>query len=207
MRPLLWLARACRESGTLTVDNGIVTKETTPCTGDALVLDHRSRVPPVLETVSLVVGTTAGGDDDTENDESGDSDDLDRGEPELALAEDARTHKVDDTNQGKADTNPKSVGILRRPEVDQNCTSHELDRENNNPVVPVVPAHGEREGLVDETLSELDVSTGDRKVGNHLTQRDHDEQTDQPNCAVTHEETERATIPEGTTGTEEETST
>jgi hypothetical protein len=191
----------------LTVDDGVVTKETSPRALDTLVLDKRSGVLPVLETVSLVVGTATGRDDDTKDDEGNNGDDLDRGEPEFTLAKDTRAHKVDDANERKADGNPKCVRVLSCPEIDKNSRGDKLDGENDDPVVPVVPAHGESQGLVDEALSQLDVATGNGEISHHLTERDHDQEANETDSAVTEEETERATVAEGTTGTEEETCT
>jgi len=95
--------------------------------------------------------------------------------------------------------------------------------QSTYPVVPVVPAHGEGESGVDESLSKLDVTTGNREVGDHFTKGDlrmsalatgslagttgHDGEADRTHESVAHEETEGTTVCEGATSTQEETST
>jgi hypothetical protein len=65
----------------------------------------------------------------------------------------------------------------------------------------VVPSDGEREGGVDESSSESNVTTGNWQVGNHLSERDHDRVTNGTHEGVSHEQTERSTIGEGVSST------
>jgi hypothetical protein len=51
------------------------------------------------------------------------------------------------------------------------------------------------------------VSSGNRQVGNHFSERDHDRVTNGTHEGVTEEETEGATVGEGISSSEEETST
>lgn len=52
-------------------------------------MHERTGVLPVLETDGLAIGSTSGGQDDSEDDETDDRQHLDRAEPELGLAVDA----------------------------------------------------------------------------------------------------------------------
>ena len=54
--------------------------------------------------------------------------------------------------------------------VHEDSGGRQLGRQEDGPVVPVVPSHGEGQRGVDETFSELDVATCDGQVGNHLSQ-------------------------------------
>lgn len=51
-------------------ENSEESEETTSRSGDALVLNERSRVVPVLESEVLAVGSSSSVDDDTEDDEA-----------------------------------------------------------------------------------------------------------------------------------------
>ena len=53
--------------------------------------------------------------------------------------------------------------------VHEDSGGRQLSRQEDSPVVPVVPSHGEGQRGVDKALSELDVATCDGQVGNHLS--------------------------------------
>ena len=65
-----------RESGV--IKDSPPAEESAFCAGDSLVLNKRTRVLPVAETDTIVVGTTSEVKDDTQDDETGDCDYLDR---------------------------------------------------------------------------------------------------------------------------------
>ena len=60
-------------------------------------------------------------------------------------------------------------GTDRCPEVYENGGCGQFAWENDRPVVPVVPAHGERKRGVDETFGKFDMPTRNRKVCDHFT--------------------------------------
>lgn len=65
------------------------------------------------------------------------------------------------------------------PQVDKDGGGAQFSWQDDDPVVPVVPAHGERECGVDEAFSQFDVSTSDREIGNHLAERDLHKKSEQ----------------------------
>ena len=60
------------------------TQESTPRSGNAIFLSERSRVLPVSESDSFVVGSSTSGYDYSEENETEDGDDFDQGEPEFS---------------------------------------------------------------------------------------------------------------------------
>jgi len=119
----------------------------------------------------------------------------------------ACAEEVDRDHDEQAQGDPDTVVDLGGPEVDQDSGRGQFGWQDDRPIVPVIPAHREGEGLVDEPGAESDVTTGDGEVGDHLSERDHCGETDRSHERITHEQTERSTVGEGSTGTEEETCT
>lgn len=73
------------------------------------VLHKGTRVSPILETVSSLVRTSSGSQDDTEDDEAHDRQDFDRCEPELAFAIYSGTSKVYSKDDDEADGDPDAI--------------------------------------------------------------------------------------------------
>lgn len=59
----------------------------------------------------------------------------------------------------------------RFPERHQYSGSAQLGGQNNRPVVPIIPSHGERQCRIDEALREFDVTARNRQKCDHLTER------------------------------------
>lgn len=59
----------------------------------------------------------------------------------------------------------------RFPERHQYSGSAQLSWQNNRPVVPIIPSHGERQGRIDEALCEFDVTARNRQKCDHFTER------------------------------------
>jgi len=76
-------------------EHGPETEEPSECPWDFVVLSEWSRVAPVFETVLGVIRSTACSNDDTEDDQTGDGDNLDRSEPELAFAVNTGTEEME----------------------------------------------------------------------------------------------------------------
>ena len=74
--------------------------------------------------------------DDTEEDETDDSKNLDDGEPKLHLTVDARSSAVDGDGDDEADSDPGSRVDVGRPVTNQDSGSRELSGEYDRPVVP-----------------------------------------------------------------------
>ena len=77
---------------------------------------------------------------------------------------------VDDNYNNEADDYPCRVeaGVLV-PEVHQNGGRTQFRRKDDNEIVPVVPAHGERKGTVNKSLGQHNVTTGYRQIGDHFS--------------------------------------
>ena len=99
-------------------------------------LDERTRVDPVPESDTVVVGAAAKVEDDTEDDKADDGDDLDGCEDELAFTVDAGTEQVDDHDHDETHRDPDGVVHGVDPEVDQDGRGDEFRRKNDYPVVP-----------------------------------------------------------------------
>ncbi len=81
------------------------------------------------------------------------------------------SQKVDANNNNYANRDPQRIEIrILVPEVDQHRGSTQFCRKNDSPIIPVVPAHSEREGSIDKTLGQLDVASGYGEVCNHFSE-------------------------------------
>jgi hypothetical protein len=202
--------------------DGPETEESTKSTLDTLVLDESTWGPPEPESDRRVVRSTSRGNDDTEDDETDNRQDLDRGKPEFTLSVDTCAKHVDDDDNDEAEGDPQTIELdAFGPVVDENGGGGELGGQDDRPVVPVVPAESERQSRVDESAGEGDVSTGNGQVGDHLSEGDlvairadpndcrvathHDTVADGTHKGVSQEETEGTTVSKRSTGTEEET--
>ena len=56
------------------------------------------------------------------------------------------------------------------PVINQDRSGTQFRRKNYSPTIPVVPSHGEREGSVDKTLGQLDVTSRYGEVCNHFSE-------------------------------------
>lgn len=76
-------------------EHGKETQEAAPFTRYTVVLNETLRLIPEAEADRLVVGPTAGGDDDGDDDETDNGNDLDGRGPKLHFTEGAGTEEVD----------------------------------------------------------------------------------------------------------------
>lgn len=88
--------------------------------------------------MGCLVRTTAGSQDDTEDDEADNGEDLDGRKPELAFAVDTGASEVNRKNDNEADGDPDAVVDSLVPVIDQYCSRRELSRKDNGPVVPLL---------------------------------------------------------------------
>jgi hypothetical protein len=177
-------------------EHGPETQKLSLSTRDPGVLNQRTGVLPILESDDFTIGSTSGGQDDSQQDQPGDGQYLDGSEPELALPIDTRAGKVDGEDDDETDGDPDGVAdLLRRdPVVDQDGRGGEFGRENDRPVVPttrrakdqytrskagrlrrarkqnsLVPTQSETHGRIDETFRKSDVSTRNRQVSHDFS--------------------------------------
>lgn len=123
--------------------------------GDAVELDEGTGVLPVAETNAIVVGSAAQVEDDTEDDETGDSNDLDGAklrcmvssirnvaiqrdlrEDELRLAIYTSAEHVDRHDDDQTHRYPRGIVDGLVPKVDENGGCAQLSRQDDGPVVP-----------------------------------------------------------------------
>ena len=114
--------------------------------GRGVTLTHRrplsksTRVVPVPEPTGIAIGTTATGNDETEKNDAEDNDDLERGEPELELAEELDAAKVVDADDGDEEDCDKDTGvdlIAVDPELDGQSSGGELVWRDDDVLEPI----------------------------------------------------------------------
>lgn len=137
------------------------------------VRSKSTRGVPVLEAnVALVTNTSVHADG--VNPEADQSHDLDEREPKFEFAKDVDRQEVNGSNRDPEDGDEDSDAEFVIPPLDDETGGSEFERVGNGPGKPVNPSHGETERGVDESSSILGESTGDREVGGHLSQAEHD---------------------------------
>ena len=170
---------------------------------------ERTRVRPGLGTVVSAVGTTTAVDDDTANDETDDSENLDERTEELELSVASNTEEVDDGDNDQEEGYPDTpwYRLILVPVGDDNGCGDEFEGKDDEPLEPVVVSHGETDSRVDETGRVGSERSGNREDGSKFTEGhdDHEKHNTDEN-KVNHEET-GTTVGESTTGANEETST
>ena len=115
-------------------------------------------VPIVSTNVASGIGRNSTAvDDNTEDDEADDGSDLDDAKNEFDLAVASNAEKVDDTNTDQEDRDPdtdvdgRSARILGvGPKGDCDTSSGQLERQDDQPVHSIVPAHGKAPSGVNE---------------------------------------------------------
>lgn len=131
-------------------------------------------MPVLRANVATGVGrNTTAIDDDTEDDETRASENLDHREDELDLTETLYTENVDDSESNKEDSDPDGRVDLGTalPELNRNTGSSNLEWQDEQPGDGVVPAHGETPRLVDEAADVCEESTVDRVEDSQFTKR------------------------------------
>jgi len=115
-------------------------------------------VPVVSTNVASGIGRNSTAvDDNTEDDEADNGSDLDDAENEFDLAVASHAEDVDNTNTDQEDSDPdsnvdgRSASILGVcPEGDCDTSSGQLERQDDQPVHGIVPAHGKAPSGVNE---------------------------------------------------------
>lgn len=101
---------------------------------------------PVLsaDVATGIGGNTTAVDDNSEDDETRTSQNLDHGEDELDLTETLDTKDVDDSESNKKDSDPDGRVDLGTtlPELNRNTSSSNLEWQHEQPGDGVVPTHG-----------------------------------------------------------------
>lgn len=169
---------------------------------------ERSGIPPVLVANVAALGTTTDVQDDTEDDETDDGDDLDDGEDEFGLTITLHTEQIDGNNDDEENGNPGGVVDLALvPVVDGNRGSDDLERQDNQPLQGVVPAHGETPCRVDEASRICGEGTGDGEQDGHLTQSVDGAVQHDADQTEGDQERSGASVGQGLAGADEQTGT
>lgn len=111
-------------------------QEVTSRTGDAVVINPGTRVIPVAEANGLVVGTSAGGDDDGGEDEADEAEDLDGAAHDLGLAVPAHAEQVAKEDEGEGYRDDDG-GCYVCPIRHQNCGRGSLGTDGDCVAVAV----------------------------------------------------------------------
>lgn len=128
---------------------------------NSLVLAERTiRSAPELEANDLSLGVSTSGNNDGAEDDANDEDNLESGKPELAFAVNAHRPTVQEREEHNRHANPGSRVDIWDPVADENGDGRQLGGEENDPKVPVEPAHGERHTVADIALCETFISIG-----------------------------------------------
>lgn len=102
--------------------------------------------------------------------ETNDGSDLDDGKDELGLTVALDTKHVDRDNQHPEDAHPRGIGDTRAPVIDGDRRGDDFQRQDNQPLESIVPAHSETPGGIEEACRVVREGTGDGKQHSHLTQ-------------------------------------
>ncbi|GKT46287.1 uncharacterized protein ColSpa_06468 [Colletotrichum spaethianum] len=147
----------------------------------------------LAEAFAVVVGTTAKGQDEREEDDANDGDDLEAGKPELKLAEELDAKVVDcdddDKEDGDEDTRVHSFAVYP-----------ELDDEGSGPKRKTKRGIAEPRGVTGETRR-------DGEPSGHLTETSHNKEDDETDESVRDEDGAGAGLGEGLAGSDDETGT
>ena len=117
-------------------------------------------------------------------DEDDDGDDLDGGEPVLGLAKALHRNDVQQEHDAKEERAPEHARHLGHPVAHDQLGRHQVHRDGNGPVVPVVPAQREAEAFIHITGAIGGKRAGDRHVGGQFAQAGHQEVDHQADEAV-----------------------
>lgn len=140
-------------------EGGPETEEAAERATDTLVLTEGAVLAgPELEADDLVLGVAAGGDDDRAEDDADDEDNLEACKPELALAEHADRPAVEEGEEDNGDRDPCCRVDVWGPVADEDGNRGQLGGEEDDPEVPVEPAHRERHAVADVALCEAGIS-------------------------------------------------
>ena len=95
------------------------------------------------------------------------------------------------------------IGTL--PELDDGRRRRDFSAEGNGAGVPIVPAHGEAQCIIDIAGTVLGYGTGQRKPGRHLSQRLHHGIDSDTGKGISEQDRERTGLGKGTADTQEQT--
>ena len=105
--------------------------------------------------------------------EPNDSNDLDECKDEFSFRVATHTKKIDGHNDDQEDNNPNGVGGRVAPEADGDGRGDDLERQHDEPLQSVVPAHGKSPCRVEEAGRVGREGAGDGESDGHLAERLH----------------------------------
>lgn len=162
-------------------------------------------VPEAEDTI--LVGTTAEEDDNTQDDKATDGDELDGSKPKLGLTEEANSNDVEEKHNDKDNGDPEGDIDGWIPVVDDDTGSNGFSTDKHGVCIPVVPTGSESERGVDETTDKVgDGYTTHGEIGDHFSEDVHDDVNHQHHRAVAHEEGGGTSARENGARSDEETS-
>jgi hypothetical protein len=121
---------------------GCPVSEKSACVPAHYIWFESSRIVPVPEAnSSLVVWTTAEHDDETEDNETHDSDELDGCEPEFSFTKDFDCDNVEEEHNNEKDGDPDSVVYGRFPVAQKDGTGGRFSCHEDCICVPIIPTY------------------------------------------------------------------
>lgn len=195
-----------RDKGEASGGKGVPVREEIARVAGSVVLFKSARIIVVVEPAHpRLVGPAAKEDDPADDDEATDEDELDTGKPELGLAKVAHGDNIEGQHDEQDDGDPDGNVDRDLPVLDDDASGDGLGADEHGVDVPVVPAGGEGETWVDETVDEVgDGDAAHGQVDDHLGEDVHDAPDDEHHGAVAHEEGGWAGVCEDASGADEE---
>ena len=170
------------------------------------VLVHRARVPPILETQSVLSWHAADVNDQGQDQQADQRDDLDRCKDELGFSVDGDSKDVQAEDEDDDDTDPRRhIDVLcSMPELNDGRGRRNLGTLRDGRVVPIVPADGKAKRVIGVSRGELRNGAGEGEPSGHFTQTGHHGEDHDAYDQVPEDDGQRARLRQGATETQEQ---
>lgn len=195
-----------REGG---VDEGGPETEETALSTTRDIWLHGTGVSPVLKTKAMLSRDTTTIDDESEDQQTDDGDDLDRGKDELGFAIDGDGENVETQDEDDDDRDPGCDVDMdsTMPILNDGRGSGDFGAQGNGTGVPVVPSHSKTHGVVDVSSAELRNRTRKREPSGHFAKGHHHGKHGEPSEGIAQQDGQRTGLRKGTTNTQKQTGT
>lgn len=156
----------------------------------------------------MIRATTKGNDESKQN-KTNDSDDLDGRQPELEFTKELDTDEVDQENNDENDGNPNTrVNFFtRNPVLNNKGTSGKLVRSDDNVLEEVCPTNTETETRINKSRSVTRETIRHGNPSGHLTKGAHDHVDNETDKSIGNEDRSGTSSGQSRTGTNNKTGT
>lgn len=127
-------------------------------------------MPKMLFSVSLPPYPRASQDREGHLHESNHRHDLDEGKDELRLSVPSDAEQVDGHDHGPENGYPRCIGYVGFPKVDRDGSRDNLQRQHDEPLKGIIPAHGKAPCRVNEASRVVRKGARHGEEDSHLTQ-------------------------------------